>query len=402
MDDSKIKIEIIRENNVFVKRNGKYDINASLDLGGVFAGECYDEEGFSRLVNEPEEKTARRVERTINNGHHSVYEHNSISFNMEGIPKIVAMMINNEKAYNTSEKSGRYTAVKKGASDAISDREVELYDKWLSKFEAKIKEVYGNVLSESKIKKVSMENARCLVSIFMPTKMIYSTSLRQINYIASWAKEYVDSHKKGNAFEKKLCEYLDSFYEALNNTGVLVPALMKNEKHRKFSLFNDKIDERKEYFGDVYLTKYKISFVGFAQTQRHRTLDHELSIPKKKEFYVPPILEDDPSLVKEWLDDITSVQDLYPQGMLINACECGKYEDFILKLPERLCSVAQVEIMYQTKKTLMKYKKALEESNHYLAEDMVKYTKGSKCTFPGYVCTEPCNFKEGIKGTRKI
>ena len=402
MSETKMKIDIIRENNVFIKRDGKYDLKKSLDLGGVFAGECYDEEGFFHLVNEPEEKTSKRIDRTINNGHHSVYAHNSISFNMENVPKMIAMIINNEKEYNTSEKSGRYTLIKKGEGDAISDKEIEIYNKWVDKLQVKIKEEYGEVLNDSKIKKLAQENSRYLLSIFMPTKMVYSTSLRQINYIASWMKDYIDKHDERNSFESRLSKLLIEFCECLDNTGVLLPALMKNEKQRKLSLFNNNLDKRIEYYGDIYLTKYKASFVEFAQALRHRTLDYEMSFPNKNEYYLPPILDDDKVLSKEWINDISSLGDVYPQGMLVNVCESGKYEDFILKCKERLCSSAQVEIMIQTKDTLKKYKNALEKSNHYLYEDIIKYTKGSRCTFPGYVCTELCNFKEGIKGTRRI
>lgn len=80
----------------------------------------------------------------------------------------------------------------------------------------------------------------------------------------------------------------------------------------------------------------------------------------------------------------------------------GKYEDFILKCKERLCSAAQLEIMQQTRATLLKYRDSLKLSNHPLAEDIVKYTKGARCTFPDYECPSDCKFKEGKLLTRRI
>ena len=58
--------------------------------------------------------------------------------------------------------------------------------------------------------------------------------------------------------------------------------------------------------------------------------------------------------------------------------------------------------MKQTKETLLKYKKALEETNHPLAEDIQKYSHGARCTFPDYTCASVCHFEEGKRLTRKI
>ena len=93
----------------------------AIKLGGKIAGICYDKEGFEHLDSEPEEKTMRRVNMTLNNGHHSVYDHINISFNIQNIPKILAMILNNEKIYNKSEKS-RLFAVKKGEQLCVLSR----------------------------------------------------------------------------------------------------------------------------------------------------------------------------------------------------------------------------------------------------------------------------------------
>ena len=71
-------------------------------------------------------------------------------------------------------------------------------------YKTKIKEKYGYIYGDNKILKLAQENARYLVTVFMPTQMIYSTSLRQINYIASWMKEYIKNAK--GEFEEKLAD----------------------------------------------------------------------------------------------------------------------------------------------------------------------------------------------------
>ena len=118
----------------------------------------------------------------------------------------------------------------------------------------KINEEYGNIYNESKIQKLAQENARYLVTVFMPTEMIYSTTLRQINYIASWMMDYVSNANLSNNFETKLAESMSSFIEQLDLKNVLIPELMKNEKRRSISLFGQNLSEKEEYFGSTYST----------------------------------------------------------------------------------------------------------------------------------------------------
>ena len=52
------------------------------------------------------------------------------------MPKIIAMIINNEKQYATSEKSGRYTRMD------ISPSEKLIYEKWVDIFRSRIEKKY--------------------------------------------------------------------------------------------------------------------------------------------------------------------------------------------------------------------------------------------------------------------
>ena len=78
-------------------------------LSGHAAGVCYMPNNFEALLNEPIEKTFNRANRTKTQQHHSVFAHPYITLSLEDIPKGLAMILNNEGAYNTSEKSARYT-----------------------------------------------------------------------------------------------------------------------------------------------------------------------------------------------------------------------------------------------------------------------------------------------------
>lgn len=401
MENAKMRIDILP--NYFSRFDDTFDKDKALNLCGKIAGVCYDEEGFSHLQNESEGKTNRRIDITLNNGHHSVYDHIAISLNLQNIPKILAMVLNNEHQYTTSEKSARYTPVVRKEGSIITDEEERLYNKWLEIFKIKIKSMYGNVYNDSKIKKLAQENARYLVTVFMPTQMIYSTTLRQINYIASYMINYINTYGTiPNNFNSKLALAMQEFLDELDRLNVLVPGLMKNEKQRQLSLFGKNLANKEDYFGDVYTTTYKGSFAELAQAHRHRTLDYQMELLPEKEYFIPPIIEDDKELVNEWLNDINSVKSINPQGELVRINECGKYDDFILKCKERLCSAAQLEIMNQTKETLIKYKEALEESKNPLKDDISKYSRGARCTFADYTCNSNCQFNEGITLTRKI
>lgn len=400
MEKMGIKVSILP--NYFLKLNGTFDKQEAIMLSGKIAGICYDKEGYSNLANEPEERTLRRVKNTLNNGHHSVYDHIMINFNIQNLPKILAMVLNNENQYTTSEKSARYTKIVRKDNSLITTKEEELYNKWVEIFKRKIEQEYENIFSEGKIRTLAQENARYLVTVFMPTEMVYSTTLRQINYIVSWMKKYIASIDKSNEFQQKLASAMEEFIECLSKLNVLEEGLMNNEKSRSISLFGTRLDEIPDEFGYVYSTVYKGSFAEYAQAQRHRTLDYELEILEDKEFFIPPIITDEEGLVDEWLGDMNLVKNVNPQGEMVRIHEIGNYNNFILKCYERLCSGAQLEIMQQTRDTLLKYKEALEKANSPLLPDIEKYTHGARCTFPNFQCSRDCKFKHGKTLVRKI
>ncbi len=401
MEKTNLKINILP--NLYLSDDGKFNTESALNFSGKVAGICYDKEGFNHLINEPVDKTNRRIDMTLNNGHHSVYDHVNISFNMQNIPKIMAMIINNEHEYTTSEKSARYTPVVRGESSIITEREELLYNKWVELLKPIIKSKYGYIYNDSKINKLAQENARYLVTVFMPTQMVYTTSLRQINYIASWMDKYIKENSNAtDEFNVKLISSMKEFINELDRLNILIPGLLKNEKERSLSLFGSNLSNIREQFGNAYNIIYTGSFAELAQAQRHRTIDYKMEMSKDKSYFIPPIISDDQMLVDEWLNDINSVSHINPQGELILINELGKYDDFILKCKERLCSAAQLEIMRQTRDNLLRYKNALEENGDPLALDIASYCHGARCTFPDFTCNSNCGFNEGKTLTRKI
>ena len=361
----------------------------ALNFSGKSAGICYLPDTLETLFSEPEEKTTRRYKMNLDSGHHSVFGHATYNLSLEGIPKIIAMILNNEKIYNTSEKSARYTIMEP------SEKEKALYEKWIEIYKKVISKEYPNI-EEKRVQKLSQENARYLISVFTPaTVMEYTVSFQQLNFIISWFEDYIEKEPE-NSFSKQLKKAMKEFLEALPD--LKVEKLNPRLKGKTLSIFASR--ERKEEFGENYCTTYLASFAELAQAQRHRTLYYEISFLDKAKYYVPPIIRGTEH-EEEWLKDISSLEEYYPQGMLLKINERGTVENFVLKCTERLCGAAQLEIMEQTKETMNKYLEATKD-DEVIHNYLLPYSKGARCTFPGFKCTMPCVF--GGKGAmnRKI
>lgn len=390
----KISIEATTHEG-YIASKEEFDI-----LSGHAAGVCYMPDNFEALKNEPIEKTKKRAERTKISQHHSVYGHPYITLSLEDIPKGLAMVLNNEGAYNTSEKSARYTKM------VLKDKEQELYNKWLEIFKREIsdmyKDKYPQVFTDQKIEKLAQENARYLISVFTPTSMEYTVSYQQLNYIYQMLINEINS-TESNAFMQALRPAMQDFCKAIETTPYLDAEIANgvNNKNRKLSLIGRMI-EPEQYFGDVYSVTYEGSFAQLAQAQRHRTIDYNMTLLNEPKFYVPPIIRQSEQLTKEWKNDCEKQTSVFPQGLLIKINEFGRLDWFIQKIKERKCTCAQLEIAQQTDLILKKYVKELRAKAHPRAEELSQYTKGARCTFPNYQCPSPCGFKEGINETRLI
>ena len=352
----------------------------AVNFSGKSAGICYLPDTLETLFSEPIEKTEKRAKFNIESGHHSVFGHPTYNLSFEQMPKILAMVLNNEKMYNASEKSARYTVM------TTSEEEKVLYEKWIDIYTKEIAKAYPQ-FEEKRVKKLAQENARYLISVFTPATVLeYTVNFGQLNYIINFAKDYIENDDNSD-FALKLKEVFKEFLKEMPDLEV--EGLDARLKKRSFSLFAQR-QNREEEFGENYSTTYLASFAQLGQAQRHRTLSYEMSFLDTPAYYIPPIIKGT-ELEKEWLLDISSLEKYYPQGMLVKVNERGTIENFILKCTERLCGAAQLEIMEQTKETLNKYLEAVKDKPQ-LYNYLLPYTKGARCTFPGWKCTAPCIF----------
>lgn len=364
----------------------------ALDFSGKSAGICYLPDTLENLFEEPQEKTKKRANGTLKSGHHSVFGHPTYNLSLEGIPKILAMILNNEKMYNTSEKSARYTKMESSEAEKV------LYEKWIEIYKKCISEAYPKI-EEKRVQKLAQENARYLISVFTPaTVMEYTVNFGQLNYIAHFFENFINDETKVSDFDIKLKEVFKEFLKELPD--LKIEELNSDMKKRGLSFFATR-QNRKEEFGENYSTTYLASFAELAQAQRHRTLSYEVNLLDEPKYYIPPIIKGT-ELEEEWIKDISSLRDYFPQGMLLKINERGTVENFVLKCTERLCGAAQLEIMEQTIETMNKYLEATRNTNKDVYEYLLPYSKGARCTFPGWKCTSPCVFGGAGAVKRKV
>lgn len=360
------------------------------ELGGELAGICYMPHTFDDVRNQPLDRKLARAGLVKDGGHHSVFDHEYVTLYLEDVPKMFAMLLNNERAYNTSEKSGRYTKM------ATVGMQADLYTKWSKILEKLIKDRYGNeqYFDNKRIRKLALENARLFLSVYTPTSLAYTVSFRQLNYLYAWLGKL---QQDSSPLLSPLAKTADEFCKKLEDLDLIDPDLVAYGKARDFSIMAKR--DMQEYFGDVYCTKYKGSFAQYAQAERHRSLTYQMAELPTPEFYIPPLVQEDDKLCEEWLTDMLQVHEFTPQGSMVQIYERGTPEAFVLKMRERLCTCAQLEICDQTQKTLQKY---LENTDDPAIIEMLSpYSKGARC-LAGFECRSKCAFRDGITMERKI
>lgn len=372
-------------------------------FAGAEAGICYMSKPYFDSYVSDELKALNRFTTVASTGHHSVAGHSQVAVLFEGIPKIVAMYLNNLGCYETSEKSGRYTVM-----TGNSDLEMEIYHKWCRKLNDKISEYYGTFVDERTRDKLAKENARYHLSIFTPTTMGYTTSIRQWNYIIDWCEKFIETETPYNYFFTELKKYIMELGKCIKD--VLYVEELRDIKGR-FGLDMIEFDklslnEKKENFvkGKLYTYHYKGTFAQYAQAHRHRSLFYKIIFDgKAKQFYVPPIIRGT-ELENEWLEDMESLSDIIPTGTLVDIEELGEVKKFFLKSMERNCGRAQLEIMLQNLETADFIYRNKDKLSNSVREDIEKYYIKGKVKMKGQMlrCKEPCIWTCGGGKTREI
>lgn len=351
--------------------------NNVLNQVGSYAATCYSSKNYDELIKN--ENNSNIAKFCISSGHHSIFDHAMVTLNIENIPKILAMLLNNIGFYNTTERSARYTD--------FGD-EYELYNKWKQKFYNIIKNsenVKDFIKNEKSLSKLALENARYFLPIEVHTNMIYTISIRQLSYLVNILNNTKYDYEPLNDAIDEFCKQIKKLslidLEITHKDGQDV--LMKS----KLSFSNKRLYAT-IYNSDIYAFHYECSFACFAQLQRHRSIDFYITKISKDDYYVPEIIKDT-SLEDEYILDMKSIHNYIPQGRMIYVNEYGNLDAFKLKCLERLCSRAQLEIMNITKSQQEKI-----NDPSFIKNDKIVPRCGN------FKCSEPCKY--GISGLNRI
>lgn len=403
--------------------------NDFITYSGKAAGICYMPDNYCSEGMKDVQKAMNRAAGNAKNGHYSVYEHAHITMLIH-TSKFMAIILNSMYLYSTSEKSARYTQM-----HPETELEKELYDKWVDKFEAAIKGYYGGLKTDKEVHKLAMENARYLTSVFTPTVMEYTVPYNRAILMVGWMDKYIknivanclDYNDLYISFAKKTTVEIKEFKEELMKVLNITPEdpILTDHKdvYNSIKLFDNSIIElvaksRSEKIYDSLLnvpfytsiislgcSSYDIIYTGswaqFAQAERHRTIHYSISLLPLYDlsqydaelYFIPSIIKGSP-LEDEWKKDCDTLikNNIMFQGIKFYIYESGRYDDFVLKVKERLCSRAQFEIMRQTASSLYTIQNKLGSLTSSSIENLnnIMYDK-PRCRISGYTCKEPCD-----------
>ena len=426
-------MEIRLSKEQYYINDGKFNQIEALKTAGLKAAVCFKQGDIKPwdVREESEETLIRRGLDTILSDHVTPSQQVPISLEIYGIPKIVCMYLNNLGMQAADERSLRYTEIKDSEvlKDYISNDEIKIYTKWLNTIQEVLWKDYKDFFLKTNnndekkariaIKKIAQENARSHVSVFMPTSLTYTSNFAEINKLCLQIERTLEC-ETNSELENMAWQYLFEFKEKLKELKVVVTNkdiwemapniaelrnipkntdyLYKNPKNLELNLFANKnkfsgIFGPDEFGVSMHATR-QISFAGFAQLQRHRTLDTEIFVPEEFKVFIPEFIKPYDFLVEEWIKDSNQINEItYPQGQMIDVGMETTLKKLITYVgSERACNAAQYEISKFYMDLLNDYALTLFHDGKLHLYEMAKpYVGKYRCLTKEYKCPSPCN-----------
>jgi len=430
-----MEIRLAKE-NYYLTEDGKFNQREALKTAGLKAAVCFKPGNITPWgirENEDDFVLLKRGISTITSDHVTPSQQVPVSIEIYEIPKIVCMYLNNLGMQAADERSLRYTEVKE--NEYLTKSEIETYNKWMQILQDVLWKDYqdyfmmssGNDEKKAKIaiKKIAQENARSFVTVFMPTTLTYTSNFAEFNKLALQIERTLNS-SDNTELEELAAPYLRELLNQLKDLKVIITNkdiweidkdlaaasnipensnyLYRDTKGIELNLFANKnkfsgINMPDEY-GVSFHVRRSISFAGFAQLQRHRTMRTEIEVPHFNRAFIPEFIKEYPELVKEWENDFIALeQNRYPQGRIIFTSMEGTLKDLISYVgSERACNRAQYEIADFYEKLIECYYSNLDSINNKIelskkteyAKLLKPYLGMYRCRTKDYKCPTPC------------
>ena len=319
---------------------------------GKIASICYTSKSEDEFWNEDTEKSIKRAENLLKNGHHSPFDQVFVKLYLSEASKITLMAFNGGRFYTAEEGSDRYRPMK------LSRNEQQDFDFLTQLYQEKIDELNPNPCKyiQKRKEKIALENARlCMPTDIQYKDIFYTASLRELNYMYGWSKQFLQDRTAYPDVCKNMEQDLKDFVCFMEKRGLVMKNL-NDHFDRGFAFFKKQPQKANE-FGYNYCMSYDCSIACAGQMERHRFLNCNFDVKNSDEieFYMPKIIVDDLRKKAEVEAIYEKYRSRYPQGTLGTMTECATINDFLRVLYERDCAMAQYEINEVVQKNLTKY-----------------------------------------------
>ena len=177
---------------------------------------CYSADGPLKIEVKSEEEMIKLITRVINSGHHSVLEHVSFTFGIEGVSRALTHQLVRHRIASYSQQSQRYVEYSKGKKpNFILPEAIDKDAKAKKIFDKTTESIYQAYLDLLDLG-ISAEDARSLLPNATETKLTMTMNYREIINVS-----------KIRLCFKAQSEILKMFYEIKKEINKVYPFLAK-------------------------------------------------------------------------------------------------------------------------------------------------------------------------------
>ena len=140
------------------------------------ARNCYSSKNYEKLREEYNETKAKELlSKLYKSGHHSVFEHVSFTFWVDGISRVLTHQLVRHRIASYSQRSQRYTKGKGWVTPLSIDTKLKLAEKY-KKFMGKIFDFYNKLIELG----IPEEDARFILPQGSLTTIVFTMNLRSL------------------------------------------------------------------------------------------------------------------------------------------------------------------------------------------------------------------------------
>lgn len=146
-------------------------------LSAAAARSCYSKKPASKLLDEfDEEKAGKAISEVTGMGHHSVIEHASYTFSLEGVSRAMTHQLVRHRIASFSQQSQRYVSLKEPSF--VTPPSIAADDELRAEFEALMEKVWSSYRRMAE--RVPVEDARYVLPNACTTNITVTMNAREL------------------------------------------------------------------------------------------------------------------------------------------------------------------------------------------------------------------------------